>query len=261
MTQNVLVEHPQPGVAFVTFNRPERRNALSIGMMQELVQRMEELAEGRKTRVAIVKGAGPVFCAGLDLAEASNPDLMVPSANGVAATLRTLRYSPLVTIAAVRGGAYAGGAGVVAACDIAIGENTLKIGFPEARRGLLPALISDVLRTKVREGDLAELFLVGNAIDANRAQQIGLLQCVVPSDQLENTAMELANGILAGGPQTIIDTKALLHRAFDSRHPNHGDSHEEHGSIDEHLKARNSDEAREGLRAFLEKRPPSWMVS
>lgn len=256
MTQSILQETPCKGVAVLTFNRPERRNALSIAMMRSLIEILKTLSEQREARVVILRGAGPVFCAGLDLAEASNGDLVEESAQCVANTLHALRYSPIVTIASVHGGAYAGGAGVVAACDMAIGATDLQIGFPEARRGLLPALITDVLQTKVREGDLAELFLVGNPIDAHRAQQIGLFQRIVPTEKLFDVAMELAQGILAGGPQTIIDTKILMHRAFDAHKHK---KHEDHSSIQDHLKARNSPEAREGLRAFLEKRPPSWI--
>ncbi|MFM8571337.1 MAG: enoyl-CoA hydratase/isomerase family protein [Pirellula sp.] len=256
MTQSILEESPRNGVVVLTFNRPERRNALSIDMMRSMIQRLEQLSETRQARVVILRGAGPVFCAGMDLAEASNPDLVAESAECIAKTLSTLRYSPLVTIAAVHGGAYAGGAGVVAACDMAVGADNLQIAFPEARRGLLPALITDVLQTKVREGDLAELFLVGNPIDAQRAQQIGLLQRLTAPDKVLDVALELAKGVLAGGPQTIIDTKTLLHRAFDAAKPA---DHHDHSSIQEHLKARNSSEAREGLQAFLEKRPPNWI--
>jgi methylglutaconyl-CoA hydratase len=239
MTQSILEESPRNGVVVLTFNRPERRNALSIDMMRSMIQRLEQLSETRQARVVILRGAGPVFCAGMDLAEASNPDLVAESAECIAKTLSTLRYSPLVTIAAVHGGAY-----------------NLQIAFPEARRGLLPALITDVLQTKVREGDLAELFLVGNPIDAQRALQIGLLQRLTAPDKVLDVALELAKGVLAGGPQTIIDTKTLLHRAFDAAKPA---DHHDHSSIQEHLKARNSSEAREGLQAFLEKRPPNWI--
>jgi len=241
----------------VTLQRPERRNALSIAMMSQLVSILERLEHEGGTRVVILRGAGPVFCAGLDLAEASDASLVRQSAEGVERTLRALRYSQLVTIAAVHGGAYAGGAGLVAACDIAIGTQDAQIGFPEARRGLLPALICDVLRSKVREGDLAELFLVGDPITAERARQIGLFQRVVASEGLLREALLLADGILAGGPQTIVDTKRLLHRAYD-RSEAASPPTSTH-SIDEHLKARYSEEATEGLRAFLEKRPPSWM--
>jgi methylglutaconyl-CoA hydratase len=249
------VETPRVGVAVITLQRPERRNALAIGMMRALIDTMERLADEGTARVALLRGAGPVFCAGLDLAEASNRDLVQESAECVAKTLSTLRHTPLVTIAAVHGGAYAGGAGVVAACDLAVAAEDAQFGFPEARRGLLPALISDVLKTKVREGDLAELFLVGAPISAQRAMQIGIVQRVVPLAMLMDEAMSLADGILAGGPQTIVDTKALLRRAYA------GDGSSQGGhSIGEHLKARFSEEATEGLAAFLEKRPPRWML-
>lgn len=251
MSTMIEVDSSKRGVAIVTLNRPERRNALSIAMMNSLIDTIQQYEKDGVTRVLILRGAGPVFCAGLDLAEASDTELVRESAHCVAKTLASLRFSSLVTIAAVHGGAYAGGAGVVAACDMAVGANDLQIGFPEARRGLLPALISDVLRTKVREGDLTELFLVGDPISSARAQQIGLLQRIAPPAEVLQEAMKLADGILAGGPQTIRDTKILVHHAYGAN------SH--HGtSIDDHLKARFSEEAAEGLKAFLEKRPPRW---
>jgi methylglutaconyl-CoA hydratase len=256
MNSLIEVMVPRAGVAIVTLNRPERRNALNIAMMTELIDALDTLGQDGKCRVVILRGAGPVFCAGLDLAEAQQMDLVKRSAELVARTLQGLKFGPLVTIAAVHGGAYAGGGGLVAACNIAVGTNDCKIGFPEARRGLLPALICDVLRSKVREGDLADLFLVGEPIDAARAQQSGILQRVVEESKLLEEALRLAENILAGGPQTIRDTKVLLHQAFAgpaSEADHHG------SSIDEHLKARFSEEATEGLKAFLEKRSPSWL--
>lgn len=255
----VRVSIQQTGVAVVTLNRPERRNALSIALMVQLVNHLEKLASDGQTRVAIVCGAGPVFCSGLDLAEAQNNTLVRSSAECVARTLSTLRYSSLVTIAALHGSAYAGGAGVVAACDMAIAASDSQIGFPEARRGLLPALICDVLRTKLREGDLSELFLVGEAISAQRAHAIGLIQRVVPVEDLMAEALRMAQGVLAGGPQTIRETKHLLHHAYGHSAPSENSTASSF-SIDEHLKARFSKEATEGLKAFLEKRPPEWIV-
>lgn len=252
MTAPVRVELLRPGIAAVTLDRPERRNALSIALLKELVRHLEDLHATGTARVVILRGAGPVFSAGLDLAEASNPDLVEESALAVAAALHTLRHSPLVSIATVQGGAYAGGAGLMAACDIAVAADDAKIGFPEARRGLLPALICEPLREKVRAGDLAELFLVGDAIDAQRARLIGLVQHVVPPERLAETALALAAGVLAGGPKTIEHTKALLRAAF-ARPEGAGGS-----PIAEHLAARRGSEAIEGLRAFLEKRPPAW---
>ncbi len=255
--ESVGVDTSRPGIAVVTLERPERRNALSIGLLKSLVRELELLAGGRNARVVILRGAGPVFCAGLDLAEAADPRRVEESAHCVAAALHALRSSELVSIAAVHGGAYAGGAGVMAACDMAVGSDDLKIGFPEARRGLLPALVCDVLRAKVREGDLAELFLVGNTIDAERARQIGLLQRVVPAASLLDEALAMAEGVLAGGPRTIAQTKVLMHAAYD-RPPGAAAGGGAARAIEEHLEARRSAEAVEGLRAFLDKRPPRW---
>ncbi len=246
----------EPGLALITLNRPARRNALSIGLLEALIKTLEDLESTKKARVAILHGAGPVFCAGLDLAEAAQADLVERSATGVAQALSALRHGPLVTIAAVHGGAYAGGAGMVAACDMSIASHEARFAFPEARRGLLPALILDYLKTKIREGDLRELLLVGNTIDADRAKQMGLVQRVVGESALLAEAMEMGRGILAGGPQTIVDTKKLFEQELGRDISGRDDLSK---SLEDHLKARRTPEATEGLRAFLEKRDPSWM--
>ena len=222
-------------------------------MLEQLCAEIERLASDRTNRVVILRGAGPVFSAGLDLREAADSSLVERSAAAVSRALDLLRASPLVMIAAVQGGAFAGGAGLMAACDIVIAAADAKIGFPEARRGLLPALICGVLMHKVREGDLRELFLAGEPIDAARAQQVGLVQRVVPADRLLDEALSVARSVTAGGPNTIRQTKALLNATFqqtsDSSAPN---------LVETHLAARHSDEAREGLAAFAEKREPNW---
>lgn len=254
MSELITVDHSRAGMVVLTLNRPEKRNALSIELLEQLCERVERLAAERTNRVLILTGAGPVFSAGLDLLEASNPDLVQRSAACVARALQLLRSTRLITIAAAHGGAFAGGAGLMAACDIAIGTSDLKIGFPEARRGLLPALVCATMSPKVREGDLRDLFLVGEPIDAIRAQQIGLLQRVVEPHRLTETAIAVALSILEGGPQTIEATKVLLNDAYQ---PAASVSPEQ--MIDVHLGARQSPEALEGLTAFLEKRLPSWM--
>lgn len=255
MPELIHVDHSRAGMVVLTLNRPEKRNALSIELLDQLCARVESLAAERANRVLILTGAGSVFSAGLDLWEASNSDLVQRSAACVARALQLLRSTRLITIAAAHGGAFAGGAGLLAACDIAIGTSDLKIGFPEARRGLLPALVCATMSPKVREGDLRDLFLVGELIDAARAQQIGLLQRVVEPHRLIEHAIAVAKSILEGGPQTIEATKMLLNQAYQ---PTASVSPEQ--MIDVHLGARQSPEASEGLAAFLEKRPPNWMA-
>lgn len=253
MTEIVTIQMLKPGLALATLNRPERRNALCIDLLERLCENVEDLAADKSNRVLILRGAGPIFCSGLDLSEASKPELVQRSSECVARALQLMRQTRLVTIAAAHGGAYAGGAGLMASCDIAIGSTDLKVGFPEAQRGLLPALICSVLSPKIKEGDLRELFLVGNTIDAARSQQIGLLQRVVERNDLLEEAIEIALGVLAGGPKTIEATKALLNQAYVANDPVSAKR-----MLEVHLGARYSPEAQEGLAAFVEKRRPDW---
>lgn len=255
MAGPVRFESLRPGVVSATLDRPERRNALSIALLDALVEGLERLADDGATRVVILRGTGPVFCAGLDLAEAVDETLVERSAQGVGRALERLAGDELVTIAAVHGGAYAGGVGLASACDLVIATSDARFGFPEARRGLLPALVCDVLRTKVRRGDLADLFLVGEPISADRARAIGLVQRVVPHEALDTEVLAVAEAILAGGPDTIRCTKTLIRRAFGWPGD---DPASATAAVSGHLAGRRSAEATEGLRAFLEKRPPSW---
>jgi methylglutaconyl-CoA hydratase len=242
------------GVVSIMLDRSHRRNALCIELMDQLIDAIESLGKDSAARVLILHGSGPVFSAGLDLEEATRSDLIERSAQCVQRLLSVLRESPAVSIAAVQGGAFAGGAGLMAACDIVLAADDARFGFPEAQRGLLPALIADVLKRKVRCGDLRELFLAGRSITAARAQQIGLVQRVTPSRALLEEAMATARAVLTGGPETIRQTKRLLNEIEDSMFPANGPD-----LIQSHLSARHSLEAREGLQAFLEKRNPSWI--
>jgi methylglutaconyl-CoA hydratase len=249
----LLVEHPSDAVAIVTLNRPDRRNALSIELLEVLCQTFETLAGEPRRRAVILRGAGPVFCAGLDLVEAAEITLAERSAGLVARLLKTVLASPLVTVAAVQGGAYAGGGGLMAACDFVAAAEDARFAFPEVRRGLLPALISVVLRGRVRDSDLRELFLLAEPIDARRALEVGLVNRVVPSDRLLAEAQALAATTLLGAPEAIRRTKRLL------RSPEQ-DARLFNEAIAAHEAARLSDEAQEGIAAFREHRPPSWQT-
>ena len=168
-------------------------------------------------------------------------------------TLRTVRESPLVTICAAHGSALAGGAGLMAACDLAVAADDLWIGFPEVRRGLLPALITGVLKDKLCDGDLRDLFLVAEPIGAQRALQIGLVQRVVPAGQVLAEATSLAQSVLKGGPQAVRGTKRMLNE-LRRVPPDELTSY----LLKVHHEARESDEAREGLVAFMKKRATRW---
>ncbi len=253
MADILLEKTVLPGVTSLVLNRPDQRNALSVALMTEVCDAFDRLAADAAQRVVILSGNGPIFSAGLDLKEAADDSLVSQSAECFRRGLQTLQESPLISIIAAHGGAYAGGAGLMAACDIAIAAEDLKLAFPAARRGLLPALICGIIETKVRSGDLRELFLCGEPIDAQRAQLVGLVQRVVARDRLLDEAVSMARSILKGGPDTIRMTKGLINKAFGTQRERHGDD-----QTAAHLEARRTDEAREGLAAFNNKRPPQW---
>lgn len=253
MSSWIRLEALEAAISLVTLDRPERRNALGIELLEEFCTVIDQLAADTLQRVVIVRGAGPVFSAGLDLREAADGALIEQSAQAVQRALNVLRETPLVTIAAVHGGAYAGGAGLMAACDIVVATDDARFGFPEARRGLLPVLIHGVLQRRVRDGDLRDLLLTGDVISAQRAHQIGLVQRVVATDRLLDAAVGVARSVCAGGPETIRRTKNLI-----NHHTVHDGKSTSAHPLEEHLAARRSNEAREGLAAFLQKREPKW---
>ncbi len=254
MSNEVLtVERPDEAMAVLTLNRPQRRNALTIEMMESLCQALDGFASQGQPRVVILRGAGPAFCSGLDLDEAAQAELAERSALCVARAIQTLADLPLVTIAAVHGAAYAGGAGLMGCCDFIVAADDLRICFPEVRRGLVPALAAAALHGRLRDGDLRELLLLAQPIDAPRALRMGLVDRVVPGGQLMAAARAIATTILQGGPQAIQQTKRLL-RQLDTADRQQLFAR----ALEFHRQARLSEEAREGLAAFRQHRDPDW---
>ena len=254
MTSELLaVDKVDDAVSMITLNRPDRRNALTIELMQALCETITRLEAESGERILIIRGSGPAFCSGLDLQEASRPELAEESAGWVARLFETIFCSPLVTIAAAHGSAYAGGAGLLASCDFAIGSEDLKLAFPEVRRGLLPALVAVLLKDRIRSGDARELFLLAEPITAARAQAMGLLQRVVRADQLLEEARSLASSVLKGGPEAVRNTKRLLRKV---RSPDF--SLQLANALEFHKQSRATGEAAEGFASFLEHREPAW---
>ena len=249
----VLVEKQTPQITRVTLNRPERRNALTIEMMTELTEAIEKAAADEIQRVLILRGAGAAFCTGLDLNEAAEMHKAHASAEMVAKTLFTLSQTRLITIAVVHGAAVAGGAGIMSACDFVIAAERTKIGYPEVRRGLVAGLVMTFLRRQLRERDLRELLLMSELIDAKRAQEIGLVNRVVPPNDLDTAAQEITVAILQGAPGAITNSKRLIEELWSS-----SVAEDIELALRHHMEARESDEAKEGIAAFLEKRPPKW---
>ncbi len=252
--QFVLTERLNAYTTALTLNRPERRNALSLDLMHQLGCAVESVAQDSSQRVLILRGAGEVFCAGLDLKEASEAGKTDSSAHAVARTLLAVHGCPLITIAAIHGAAMAGGAGLMSCCDFVVAAEGTKIGYPEVRRGLIAALVLTFLQRQLRERHIRELLLLAEPIDAQRALEIGLINRIVPKSDLLNEALKIAATCVQGAPQAIATTKKQL---ADFRPPSVADDIEK--AVHSHLGARSSDEAQEGMAAFLEKRPPKWV--
>lgn len=250
----VLVEKTNPQITIVTLNRPERRNSLTIQLLEELVAAVNAASDDPEKRVLILRGAGAAFCTGLDLKEAADQTKAHPTAEMVAKTLITLAETRLVTIAAVHGAAVAGGAGIMSACDFVVAAEKTKIGYPEVRRGLVAGLVMTFLRRQVRERSLRELVLGSELIEAERAREIGLVNRVVSRDQLMNEAQKFADSVLQGAPNAIAQTKKLIEELGAT-----SVKEDVNLALKHHMQARESDEAREGIAAFNEKRSPNWV--
>src|SRR6266478_7194622 len=248
----VLLETQMPQITIVTLNRPERRNALTIELLTELTAAIKAVSDDVHARILIFRGAGAAFCTGLDL-KAATPQNAQVTAEMVAETLLTLNQTRLVTIAAVHGAAVAGGAGIMSACDFVVAAEGTKIGYPETRRGLVAGLVMTFLRRQLRERDIRELLLGAELIDAKRALEMGLVNRVVPADEVMNEALKFADSVLQGAPNAVAQTKRLIEELWSTSVKDDLER-----ALKHHMQARASAEAREGIGAFNEKRKPNW---
>jgi methylglutaconyl-CoA hydratase len=249
----VLVEKQTPHITVLTLNRPERRNSLTIQLLNELIAAIKMASDEPRERILILRGAGAAFCTGLDLKEAQDQTKAHATAEMVAQALITLAQTRLVTIAAVHGAAVAGGAGLMSACDYVVAADKTKIGYPETRRGLVAGLVMTFLRRQLRERDVRELLLGGDLIDAKRAYEIGLVNRVTPADEVMNEAQRFAELVLQGAPGAVAHTKRLIEELWSS-----SVKEDVELALKHHMQARESAEAREGIAAFNEKRLPNW---
>jgi methylglutaconyl-CoA hydratase len=251
----VLIEKQTPQITVLTLNRPERRNALTIELLTELHAAIKVASEQPHERVLILRGAGAAFCTGLDLREAADHTKAHATAEMVANTLVAISQTRLITIAAVHGAAVAGGAGIMSACDFVVAAERTKIGYPEVRRGLVAGLVMTFLRRQVGERNMRELLLGSELIDAERAKDIGLVTRVVAQDDVMSEAQKIAESVLQGAPGAVAQTKRLIDELWWR-----SVKEDVELALKYHLQARESDEAREGIAAFNEKREPNWLV-
>ncbi len=244
--------------AVVTLNRADKRNALSRTLITELADAFDRVKNDAAARCVILVAAGPVFCAGMDLAELQE-SLNIPK-ESTPVWDDALRLAKLYdqiytlakpTIAVVQGAAVAGGAGLVSVCDLAVAAPDAKFGYPEVRRGLVAAMVMPHLLRHVGERMARYLLLTGELIDAADAQRCGFVNAVVPADQVMDRAMTWAKALAEGGPEALAQTKELLHR-FSKQAISIEEAAQ--GSAAPRLSA----ECQQGLRAFFAKQRPPW---
>jgi methylglutaconyl-CoA hydratase len=254
---HLLVRRDGP-VEHLTLNRPEVRNAFNGEMIAELSEWAVARHADLRIRAAVLRGAGPVFSAGGDLAWMAETieytrEQNLRDAEALCRMYGRLDTLPFPLVGCVHGAALGGGSGLAAVCDIVIAARGAVFGFTEVRLGIVPAVISPFVVAKIGQSAARELFLTGMRFSAERAREIGLVHAVVEADALETELRRVVDGILACGPEAVGAAKALVRRVAS------GPSAETAGLAAETLAdARVSPEGQEGLRAFLEKRQPAW---
>src|SRR3954468_5503369 len=251
----MLLVEKKDGVAWVTLNRPEVRNAFDDSLISQLKNVFEDIKNDKAIRALVLAGNGPAFCAGADLnwmkrMAGYGYQENLADAQALADMLSALDRMPKPTIARVHGPAFAGGTGLVAACDIAVGTPEAKFCFSEAKLGPSPATISPHVMRAIGERTARRYFLTAEVFDAEEALRIGMLS--VLTENLDETIDELLKHLLAGGPEALASIKDLV-RTVSGR------------SVDKSLVAetakriaeiRVSPEGKEGITSFLEKRKP-----
>ena len=258
MAEPLLVE-THDGIATLTLNRPELRNAFDDAQIERLTRALHAAEADTAVRVVVIAGTGTAFCAGADLnwmkrMAGYSYEQNLADAQSLAEMLKTLDRMTKPTVARVHGPAFAGGTGLVAACDIALGTPEAKFCLSEAKLGLSPATISPYVVRAMGVRMARRYFLTAEVFDAQEAYRIGLLSALVPAGDLDSALDGLVKHLLAGGPQALAKIKDLI-RAVSAAvvdDPLIADTARRIAEI------RVTEEGREGIASFLEKRKPAW---
>ncbi|HEX2711837.1 MAG TPA: enoyl-CoA hydratase-related protein [Candidatus Acidoferrales bacterium] len=257
MAYNTLTLNTEEEIATITLNRPEKRNAISTEMIEELLAALDQ-AEASPARVAILTGAGKAFCSGMDLEELSriakqSPEQHLEDSRRMARMFHRLWSFGKPLIAAVNGPAIAGGCGIATLCDFTLAVPGAKFGYTEVRIGFLPAIVSVFLTHQIGPRRARDLLLTGRIVDAEEARQLGLVTAVVPSERLTDSAQELAAALVASSPTSLARTKQLLCSLAAEEI-----DRELERAIAANASIRSTADFREGVTAFLEKRKANW---
>jgi methylglutaconyl-CoA hydratase len=255
----IQIDSTVDGTVFVTINRPHKKNAFDAATIAALYEAFETLHGADNVRVVFIRGAGGTFSAGADLgwmadaarwSESDNRD----DAMGLAKMLKALHDIPALTVALVEGAAMGGGAGIVAACDMAVAVEGTRFAFSEVKLGLIPATIAPYVVEAVGARRARQLFLTANIFDADYAAHAGLIDMVLPEGSIDEFISMLTDSLTGNAPGAMGDAKRLVNDVAGQKI--------DHGLMEETAKriarARVSPEGQEGVGAFLEKRKPNW---
>ncbi|MBP7661185.1 MAG: enoyl-CoA hydratase/isomerase family protein [Burkholderiaceae bacterium] len=257
--QTLQTEYAQ-GIALIWMNRPKMRNALDNLVIAELTDAFSAAIEDDGVRAIVLAGRGKAFCAGADLnwlktAREMTPDEAREDSIGLARLMRLIYESPKPTVARVQGAAYAGGMGLVAACDIAVASHDAKFCLSEVKLGLIAAMIGPYVIKAMGEARARRFFLTAEPFDAAEAYRIGFVHELAPADELDATVNTMLGHLVMASPNAMSETKQLIRDVVGR-------------PIDDELtrdtasrlaRVRASDDAQEGISAFFEKRKPRWV--
>jgi len=245
------------GVATITLDRPEKRNAISFELIEDLLKALDEVAKSDAI-VLIVTGAGKAFCSGMDLDNlkgllGQTPEQNLKDSQSMAQLFRALYEFPKVTIAAVNGAAIAGGTGLALLCDFTLAAPEAKFGYTEVRIGFVPAIVSTFILRQLGEKQARDLLLTGRIFDAAEAARLGLINEIVPAENLMERAQALASLLMQSSPSSLRATKQLL-----TDHARAELDTQIDAALRENAAIRATADFREGITSFLEKRRPVW---
>ena len=257
MNFETIMLRESDGIALLTLNRPDKRNAISYELMSDLQQALDAVRDS-SAQVLIITGARKAFCSGMDLddlksligrSHAQN----IEDSRIMARLFRSIYDFPKPTIAAVNGAAIAGGTGIATICDFTLATPEAKFGYTEVRIGFVPAIVSNFLTKQVGEKQARDLLLTGRIFAADEALRLGLVNEIVQAEGLLPRAEELARSLMENSAASLRATKQLL-----SQNVNEELDRRLEASIEENARIRQTDDFREGITSFLEKRKPRW---
>ena len=250
MTEQAVQIATSGGVATLTLNRPEAKNSLSADLVNALGDGLQQAIDDNDTRVIVLTNVGNTFCAGADLKGGSSEHPRYT----LVQLFELMQACPKPIVGKIDGHCMGGGVGLASACDISVVNDSVKLGFTEVRLGVAPAIISVVCLPKMRRADAMELFLSGEKISAARAVEVGLINQLASPEQLDERVKTLTDKLVQGGPEAMAASKNIVLTVPDQPQ---SDAFARMGKLSAELFQ--SDEAKEGIAAFRERRPAAWV--